>query len=140
MCYCIMQHMERDLSLSFFQRLRIVLLALLSIGIPRRPDYKCSQFVKHMYRLARIPRKEKILPFLSRKLEELRFGDCIFLRERIRTPKKWTHVGIMLPFGYMIHMSYYWGECVTITPLSEIFKRYDLAFYLIFSRKQWGFW
>jgi hypothetical protein len=118
-------------NLTLWERIRVTFISLLFLNTPRRPNFKCGHFVKHVFKTARIAPWVKWKNISENQKTSPPFGECIFLLEKSITTKLWSHVGIALPFGYMIHMSYYWGCKVTITHLSEIWKRYDLAFYLI---------
>ena len=113
--------------LSYIQRVRIVFISLLFLGTPRKPDFKCWQFVHHVYRTARIPRCDAFKNIPAEQKNRPPFGEAIFLLEKGVHRKRWSHVVIALPRGYVIHMSYYWGEKVTISKLELIWKHYDLA-------------
>jgi hypothetical protein len=114
-------------TLSFFERVRIVFISLLFLGTRRSPTFKCFDFVKYVFRAARIREHDSFVNIDPGHRNHPPAGTVIFLLEKGVRRKKWSHVGIALPFGYMIHMSYYWGKKVTITSLREIWNRYELA-------------
>jgi len=114
-------------NLSFFQRLRIILVSFLFLGTSRRSDFKCFDFVKKVFKIAKIPECDNFVNISAEQKENPPFGIPIFLLEKRSSNKRWSHVGIAIPFGYLLHMSLYWGKKVTITPLAEIWKRYNLA-------------
>ena len=114
-------------NLTLFQRIRIVIIALLFLGIERRNNFKCSQYVYLVYRLAHIPVWSRFKNITSEQKNNPPFGEAIFLLEKGIKGKRWSHVVIALPFGFVIHLSYYWGKKVVITHLQKIWERYDLA-------------
>lgn len=114
-------------SLTRFERIRIVLVALLFINTPRTESFNCWAFVRHVFRLARIKECKYFKNISKKEAENPPFGEVIFLLEKGVRNKRWSHVVITLPFGYVVHMSYYWGMKVTITPLSEIWDLYNLS-------------
>ena len=113
--------------LTLFQRIRVVIIALFFLGTKRRDDFKCSQYVNKIYRLARIPVWSHFKNINPDQKNNPPFGEAIFLLEKGIRSKRWSHVAIALPFGFVIHLSYYWGEKVVITNLQKIWERYDLA-------------
>ncbi len=78
-------------------------------------------------KVARVTKRDTFINIQNHQKNNPPFGSILFILEKGVTNKKWSHVGIALPFGYFIHMSYYWGEKVTITPLKKIWDKYDLV-------------
>jgi len=113
--------------LSLLQRIRVVIIALLFLGTKRREDFKCSQYVNLVYRLARIPVWSRFKNITHDQKNNPPFGEAVFLLEHGIRGKRWSHVVIALPFGFVIHLSYYWGKKVVITHLQKIWEKYDLA-------------
>ncbi len=114
-------------SISFYSRLKLVMVSLIFLNKPRRANFKCWDFVRRVMQIARVAKSKTFINIDEHQKDRPPFGSLIFLLEKGVTNKKWSHVGIALPFGYFIHMSYYWGEKVTITPLKKIWDRYDLV-------------
>lgn len=111
--------------LTLVQRMKIVLFSITFLGRKREKNFKCCDFVKAVYKKASIPKldNEEYL-----KTVDTSFGYAIFLKAKQSKKKShWSHVVISLPFGYVIHNSYQWGEKVTITSLEKIHEKYNIV-------------
>lgn len=106
------------------------------LGRPYADDFQCVDFVRAVYASAdiTIPRLTSGSPpedFNIRKadLRNPPAGYIMFLKDRCdpRKERLWTHLVIILPLRTCIHCSLFYGEKVVITPLAEIFERYDFA-------------
>ena len=114
-------------SLTLPDRIRITEIAASFLGTPRRSDFKCIEFVREVYRRAGINRYSDFQNITLDQKAKPPFGETITLLEKGVTNKRWSHIVIAFPFNQAIHMSYYWGEKVTLTPWEVIWERYDLA-------------
>jgi len=105
-------------------------------GRMRAPDFKCIDFVRIVYRAVgiTIPRLGPWCPpsdfnIGEEELADPPVGHLMFLKDRTdpRTESAWTHTVIIVPGRKCVHCSLFLGEKVVITPLEELWQRYDFA-------------
>lgn len=120
--------------LSIKERERILEIASSLIHTPRTKTFKCADFVRLVYRNA----VDRSPPPLSHNLtyndlEQNRrdgsfVGYVIYLKRKSKKSNRaWSHIVILFDKENVIHNSYYFGRCVTLTPIDEILSIYDVV-------------
>jgi hypothetical protein len=103
---------------------------------PYSKEFDCVKFVRKVYQTSGIiiPKLDPSPPPLEFNIqkEQLKnppIGHIMFLKDR-EDPRKhraWTHIVIINSKKSCIHCSLFFGRKVVITPLEEIFKKYDFV-------------
>ncbi len=105
------------------------------INKKREPDFTCVDFVRQVYKKARIeipligpnktPEKFNIN---ESQLQNPPLGRLVFMKKKVTSKSRyWTHVGIIFTRTQLIHCSNMFGKKVCITELEEIWKHYDFV-------------
>jgi len=114
----------------------ILQTAISYIGHPYSAEFCCVDFVRKVYDSVgiKIPKLRSYSPpaEFNIKKEDLAHppvGHLMFLKDRSdpRQDRAWTHVVIIMPDLLCIHCSLFFGEKVVISPLLDIFKKYDFV-------------
>lgn len=115
---------------------RIITAARPLLGRAYSANFSCVDFVRAVYgeiglRIPplngyRPPPVKLNIPRVGAVLN--RVGHLIFLRRR-HDPRDryWTHVAIVWPKASCIHCSRFFGGQVVVTPLTEVFEKYDFV-------------
>lgn len=114
----------------------ILQVALSCINRPYEQGFRCVDFVRYVYHVAGIeippltpgpPPQE--FNIKKEELDNPPMGHLIFLLDRDdpRKERAWTHIAIVLFDGLCIHNSLFFGKKVVVSPLKEMYKKYDFA-------------
>ncbi len=124
------------MNLSIDKRNAILSIVKTYVGAPYSKEFDCVAFVRGVYRQVgiEVPKLRSFEPpkdfnLSKEQLENPPAGHILFLKDR-EDPRKhraWTHVVIILDDKNCIHCSLFFGRKVVVTPLVEIYKRYDYA-------------
>lgn len=126
---------RKVMDLTLIESARIVSVALAHLGLKRTETFKCHHFVFRVFdrvsiTLPLVPGES--LPDtlrVSRQAIEngrIPLGHPIFFIDTREQEQPWHHVGILLSDQRLVHNTHHFGKRVAVTPLSKMWRRYQL--------------